>query len=310
MCGKDNLSLIRVMNRHAYVIMAHNEPAVLAALVRMLDDARNDIFIHIDAGADIGLFRSVGKELRKSALYWVNPRRVSRWAAPSFTRAQIDALAFAKAKGAYCRYHLISGVDLPIKSQDDIHKICDETNSNREYIGFCHQMDESIASQWRYYNFFVEHLKTRPVWLSRFAVRMCKALVVAQRMIGLDRKFEFEVRKGANWVSLTDEFLTWFLENRRKFDKFLAFTISSDEKIFQTAVWNSPYRDRIVNFEDERLGCMREVDFVRGTPWTWRPADVDILLKSPCFFARKFSFRDSGDLISILESRFGGAYEK
>ena len=39
------------MNKHAYLIIAHNEPEVLRTLLAMLDDVRNDIFVHIDRRA-------------------------------------------------------------------------------------------------------------------------------------------------------------------------------------------------------------------------------------------------------------------
>ena len=34
--------------RHAYLIIAHNEPEILQMLISALDDARNDIYVHID----------------------------------------------------------------------------------------------------------------------------------------------------------------------------------------------------------------------------------------------------------------------
>ena len=34
--------------KHAYLILAHHEPEVLQLLLTSLDDARNDIFLHID----------------------------------------------------------------------------------------------------------------------------------------------------------------------------------------------------------------------------------------------------------------------
>ena len=35
-------------NKHAYLIMAHNEFDILEKLLLLLDDSRNDIYIHID----------------------------------------------------------------------------------------------------------------------------------------------------------------------------------------------------------------------------------------------------------------------
>lgn len=35
-------------DKHAYLIMAHNEFDILEKQLRLLDDYRNDIYIHID----------------------------------------------------------------------------------------------------------------------------------------------------------------------------------------------------------------------------------------------------------------------
>ena len=35
-------------HRHAYLIMAHNEWSLLNVLLSLLDDDRNDIYLHID----------------------------------------------------------------------------------------------------------------------------------------------------------------------------------------------------------------------------------------------------------------------
>ena len=36
------------MDKHAYLIMAHNNFGILEKLLMLLDDQRNDIYIHID----------------------------------------------------------------------------------------------------------------------------------------------------------------------------------------------------------------------------------------------------------------------
>lgn len=37
--------------KHAFLIIAHNEYPVLEVLLSMLDDERNDIYLHISSGA-------------------------------------------------------------------------------------------------------------------------------------------------------------------------------------------------------------------------------------------------------------------
>ena len=39
------------MIKHAYMIMAHDQFELLSILIKMLDDPRNDIFLHIDKKA-------------------------------------------------------------------------------------------------------------------------------------------------------------------------------------------------------------------------------------------------------------------
>ena len=34
--------------KHAYLIMAHNEFNILEKIIKLIDDERNDIFVHID----------------------------------------------------------------------------------------------------------------------------------------------------------------------------------------------------------------------------------------------------------------------
>ena len=37
------------MQKHAYLIIAHNEFEILELLISALDDVRNDIYVHFDA---------------------------------------------------------------------------------------------------------------------------------------------------------------------------------------------------------------------------------------------------------------------
>ena len=53
--------------KHAFLIIAHNEYPVLEVLLSMLDDERNDIYLHIDKRAT-ELFQQIKKyKCRKPA---------------------------------------------------------------------------------------------------------------------------------------------------------------------------------------------------------------------------------------------------
>ena len=58
--------------KHAFLIIAHNEYPILEVLLSMLDDERNDIYLHIDKRA-VGLYQKIkGFKINlKSATYRV-----------------------------------------------------------------------------------------------------------------------------------------------------------------------------------------------------------------------------------------------
>lgn len=67
--------------KFAYLIMAHNEPVIFDRLVHLLDDERNDIFVHVDSRSDAELFTSVG--LSKAKIYFMPQRRPVYWGGKS-----------------------------------------------------------------------------------------------------------------------------------------------------------------------------------------------------------------------------------
>ena len=60
--------------KFAYLVIAHNEPKIFATLVSLLDDERNDIYVHVDQKADISRFKACRPT--KSNLYFVERQRV------------------------------------------------------------------------------------------------------------------------------------------------------------------------------------------------------------------------------------------
>ena len=52
--------------KHAFLIIAHNEYPILEVLLSMLDDERNDIYLHIDKRA-VGLYQKIkGFKIKKA----------------------------------------------------------------------------------------------------------------------------------------------------------------------------------------------------------------------------------------------------
>lgn len=107
--------------KHAFLIIAHNEYPILEVLLSMLDDERNDIYLHIDKRA-VALYQKIkGFKTRKAGFYLIEKSIKVYWGDISLVKAEYLLFETALKNGTYVYYHLLSGTDLPIKSQDYIH---------------------------------------------------------------------------------------------------------------------------------------------------------------------------------------------
>ena len=146
--------------KNAFLILAHNEFEVLRRLVEALDDSRNDIYIHFDRKVD-----TIPDLNTEYAGLTILKHRVSvNWGAPSMLEAEYALFETAVARGSYQYYHLLSGVDLPIKSQDYIHGFLDR-NDGKEFIGYTLlELTPSYVRKMQRWHLFPEDYKSRNIW--------------------------------------------------------------------------------------------------------------------------------------------------
>ena len=302
------------MKKHAYCIIAHNEPSVFKSLVSAIDDIRNDIFVLIDKKTDINPFKTVA--VKYSKLYWSN--RISiYWGGISQIEAELLLLELAFNTGIYSYYHIISGVDLPLKSQDYIHSKL--SNCNYEFVGYVNDCDEvknTILYRVSYFHFFLRYFKNKNRFIRGVAIILHNFFIYSQKKLHIRRRIilnnqetrsfssNYIIRKGCNWCSITSGFVGFLLQHKTNILKQFKWTLCADEIFIQTILWNSPFRCSIYQYDvnDENLMCMREIDWVRGGPYTWRNNDYEYLEHSNKFFARKFSSVDKNFIAKMVAS--------
>ena len=267
--------------KHAYLIIAHNELEVLKRLISALDDERNDIYIHIDQKATFD-----GSELRvdNSKLYVLLDRLDARWG--DFSLVEVELLLMEKAisMGNYSYLHLLSGVDYPIKSQDYIHKYCEE-HWGTEFIGFAQNVDPKDLF-WRAQHYF---LFSREFQNANFFKKTLRALFARLQSICCYRRTKMEVKKGAQWCSFTSDFGIFVISNKNELRKNFSHTYCPDELIMQTLCWNSDFRGKIYSVTDEFVGCKRYIPWKNGALLPLTKADLLRMKESECWFARKFT---------------------
>lgn len=282
------------MKKHAYLIMAHNNFDQLQTLIGLLDDPQNDIYLHVDKRA--ATFQTDRIRVRKSNLIQIKRIRVN-WGGHSQISCELNLLK-ASVQNQYEYYHLLSGVDLPIKTQAEIHSFFDkafpsnfirfdpnanQTGSFLPRISTYHLLQDYIGRKTGLWIALLEKIEHYSLWF--------------QRGIGVRRKQYIPAFKGTNWFSITHELAEYILSKEDLIRKQFYYSLCADEIFLHSVVMASPYRETVVN------NSLRAIDWTRGSPYVYKKEDVDALLLSDNLFARKFDVKIDRDAIEKVASR-------
>ena len=273
--------------RHAYLIIAHHEYEILKLLIDCLDDSRNDIYVHFDKKAVSPL-----PELKvsKANIYILEDRLDVRWG--HFSQIEVELLLFEyayKRNTHYSYYHLISGVDLPIKSQDYIHDFFIKYHG-KEFIGFTQgDTSKEIDRKVRRYHLFSGDFRNGSGLQQQCKKIIRSAMLRIQEILGIKRNKKIVFKKGTNWVSITHEFVGFVLTQKQTIKKMYGMTFCADEIFIQTICWNSPYKENVYDLFDSRNSSKRMIKWYNNVIHDWIIDDVDYLILSSGLFARKFT---------------------
>ena len=289
------------MNKHAYLVMAHHQFPLLQTTLRLLDDPRNDFFIHIDKKAGAIDFEEIRRAAPHSRVTFIERLSV-HWGGYSQIRCELALLQAATQAGQYAYYHLISGVDLPLRTAAEIHTFFD-AHPDREYVHFASLCPaEPICRRISQYHFFTE--KSRK---SRFCRGLERRLGGTQSLFGVDRlrKSGLRLAFGAQWFSITDDLARYVLCRRRWIAHHFRFGDCADELFLQTLVVNSPFFQRTHAVlaglpEGDYRAAARNIDWTRGQPYVWRSEDLSALLASDFCFARKFDLDIDAGAVQVV----------
>lgn len=289
--------------KHAYLILAHNNYYILERLIRLLDDERNDIFIHIDKKVENFDESEFQKSVSKSSLVFVKPRVDVKWGHVTFVEAEFILFRSAYEFGSYTYYHLISGVDLPIKSQDYIHKFFLE-NHGKEFLGISTDSLKDVAYKVTKIHVSTSFYKLQRLWLRKILFFIDRSFAFIQHIAGYNvvkLNETFSLSKGPNWVSVTHDFVELLLSKESECLKIYKHAVCPDEIFIHTVLHNSEFKNKLYNSTYEYIGCMRLIDWKRGNPYIFQQSDFDEIMSSDRIFARKFDEKDLKIVDMIFE---------
>lgn len=148
--------------KHAFLVIAHNEPQVLMALLRQLDATDFDVYLHIDAKAVEMQKQFATYKPHHGGFHFLPQHLDICWG--DIAQVEVEMLLFKTAaqQGPYAYYHLLSGVDLLLKTPDQLRQIF-SLHPNKEYVtywktsGHLRDLHRKVN---RYY-LFTQHMKDK-----------------------------------------------------------------------------------------------------------------------------------------------------
>lgn len=291
------------MGKHAYLIMAHNNFYILEKLLLLLDDPRNDIYLHIDKKVSDFDFAYYQRLCRKARVIYPAKRIDVRWGTQSQVITELLLYKTAYANSSYFYYHLLSGVDLPLRTQDEIHDFFGK--SSCEFVYFKNELSSYDFMRVSRYHF----PPTRYGFLSkvRGIVNYCQDILHIDRT----KKLNITVKRGRNWCDLTQCAVEKLLKREKEILKFTRLSLCADEVYKQTFL---PSDELKICNNDLRL-----VDWSRSpngkNPHIFTIDDWDMLLNSDKMFARKFDVNADKSVVDklfayIMEKQFNEQQRK
>ncbi len=292
------------MNKHAYLIIAHNNFQILEKTIKILDDEKNDFYIHIDKKIKNFNFEKFKNIVKKSRIIFTERINV-KWGHSSQINCELILLKTA-IKNNYSYYHLLSGVDMPIKSKKEIYNFF-ESNKGKEFIHFSLLENKlKIEKRYTYYHLFPYCYRSKYKYIMR---KIEKIFFKLQRLLKINRVKNQNIKfyKGANWFSITSDFSRYILSKEKWIQNTFKYTSCCDEIFMQTLIMNSEFKENLYakQFDDNHIITIRRfIDWKRGTPYTFRKEDFKELVHSEALFARKFDLEVDGEIIEMIFERF------
>ncbi len=275
----------------AHLILAHKNPAQIARLISRLKHPDANFFIHLDFKTDIQPFLYLEKE---GKVVFIKNRIKVYWAGYSQVQSTVNSLQEISSFGIDFDYvNLISGQDYPLKRVEELHAYLEQNNGNAfmEYFPVYEVWKEAIPRVERY--FLVESKLPGKYTLEALMNIFLPKRQLPGGLIPVGR---------STWFTITFEQVNYILDYIKKhpeYSRFFKYSWGADELFFQTLIYNSPYKDKMVN--DNLL----YTDWSKGgaNPKMLTIDDKVKLMDSGKFLARKFDEAVDKEILDFLDKQ-------
>lgn len=219
--------------------------------------------------------------------------------------AELNLMKTARNVGSHCYYHLLTGVDLPLKSIEEINSFF-EANQGKEFINYSDkkECERQYELRLKYYHYFRDKCgRSKNVYtvLNRIGLFLQKIMHKRSHF----KKEDFYC--GSAYWDITEDLVDYMLNQEDKIKKAYKYTSCCDEVFLHTMVWNSNFRERLyVNcLGNGYKGNMRWIDMEHGQnagPYIIQEKDVESIVESEMLFARKFDIIKYPDAVKKVDT--------
>ncbi len=279
----------------AHLILTHANPEHLLRLVNALHHPDAHFYIHLDKKTDIADYLPIANIPN---VFFIKHRIKVYWGGYSIVQATVNSFEeILNAPHAYAYINLLSGQDYPIKSPEYIHRFLAK-NPGKIFMHFLSLTDEWHEAIPRITQY---HLANYNLPMGTYSIER-----VINHLLPVRKLPEGIVAVGrSQWFTATPESIRYmvnYINEKPWISRFFKLTWAPDEIIFQTILYNSPFREQMVN--DNLL----YVDWSAGgaSPKTLNMNDAEALRDSDKLFARKFNVNTDQKILNYLDKIITG----
>lgn len=240
------------MEKHvkiAYLVIAYMDPDQLKRLAVRLTKT-SDVYVHINASVDIAPFEQALADLPGPGNTVFSEERFRIvWAGYGILKAAFAMMEQAMRRDDYDRFVLLTGLDYPIKSDEQIQKFFCE-HAQTEFV------HASVVKGTQY-----DHLYYHAARDHRVLHKCLQKYEKLLRKLGRKGKPDYVMHKGQKyelygiapkWAlsGACASYLLDFYKKNRKFNRYFQLMHAPDDFYVATVLFNSRFRDRIEAKQD------------------------------------------------------------
>jgi len=303
------------VSRVAFLILAHEQPSLLARLLRHLAGPESPCFVHVDAKVARAPFDEAITGL--SHVDVLSDRATVRWAGFGMVDATLRLLTTARAAGPFDRYCLLSGSDLALRSRAATleHLLATDREWMRircRLLGAVPRREDRRIQQRHWMDVRLLNSRERPTGVADRAARaiLRRAVTTMNRLLPpRDYVSGLVPYKGSQWWCLTDgcaAHVLSFVASRPDVVAFHRTVFAPDEIFFHSIVKASPFAAHLSHDVDAdaepHVAALHWVRWDGMTARTLDVADWEAARTTSALFARKLDAAKSRALLGRLDA--------